>query len=71
MGGVIQGVTVTQPTIRTGIWGPFAVGTTTLPGTNDNDIGYDQGSVTGALPGTFQSTRGRSSATPRIGVQIT
>lgn len=72
-GGVVQGVTVSQPTIRAcGGWAPDSIAvSTTLPGAGTATVGYAQGSVTGALPGTFTTTVSGSGAVPRVGFKVT
>lgn len=59
IGGVVQTVTTTQPTVRTTTsWVPPVVIPlgTTLPTSNVSVIGLFQTSVTGALPSTFSTT---------------
>lgn len=57
VGGVLQGVTVTQPTFRCPVTPTWQVATgTTIPAANTSNTGFKQASVTGALPGTFSST---------------
>jgi hypothetical protein len=72
IGGVVQLVTVTQPTVRASTM-PSPVllspGTST-PAAGQNLNGYSQGSVTGALPGVFNSSITVSSTSPRIHVKI-
>lgn len=70
IGGVVQNVTVTQPTMRTGQF--IAEGGTSgsLPGANAAALGYAAGGVTGALPNPFPAGFGGSGFLPRVGFQI-
>lgn len=70
IGGVIQGVTTTQPTMRIGSWLPYSVGSGGLPSANSNVVGYSQSSVTGALPTAFSGTISSVSGVPRVGFQV-
>lgn len=73
IGGVVQGVTVTQPTMRTGYPTPtFPIGSSAVPPPSTTLAGYIQGSVTGTLPATFVGigTAGGSGTIPRMIVQI-
>jgi hypothetical protein len=67
-GAVIQGVSVTQPTIRTGSFtGAFMPALNAVPAAGATALGYSQGSVTGALPATFVAfLSGVAGAVPRI-----
>lgn len=53
-GGAVQGVTVTQPTMRTSLWN-FAVNTAVnaQPGAGGSAFGYSASGVTGAPPASF------------------
>lgn len=68
--GVVQGVTVTQPTLRTmnAVLLPSDVGTAT-PSAGLGAGGYLQGGVVGALPATFTVTVGAATF-PRIFVKV-
>lgn len=73
VGGVVQGVTSVQPTLRTGSFGnQFAGATPSLPGANSAVLGYSQASVTGALPGAFTAFSSASAAgtIPRVILKI-
>lgn len=66
-GGVIQGVTVTQPTIRCALWTAFATATGVLPAVGATEEGYNVPGITGALPNPFGSfPQGGIGACPRI-----
>jgi hypothetical protein len=52
-GGAVQGVAVTQPTMRTAQFIQFAGANNVLPGTGATSIGYAQSSVSGAMPANF------------------
>lgn len=58
IGGVVQSVTTTQPTLRSVIqWTPpVMIGSTTLPTGVSTYAGYTMAGVTGALPSTFSLT---------------
>lgn len=59
LGGAVQLVTTTQPTVRTlsGYAPPVSFGFgTSAPGANSTAFGYTHTGVTGALPATFTST---------------
>ena len=67
VGGVVQGVTVTQPTVRTvGTALVSGLISTSAPTAGQVFRGYSQGSVTGALPATFTTTLGVTTTAPRI-----
>ena len=69
IGGVIQGVTVTQPTMRTGLWSSSSLPATALPAANAQATSYSVGGITGALPGS--AGFGGSGITPaRVGFRI-
>jgi hypothetical protein len=54
IGGVVQGVTTTQPTLRTFVPGPVSLPMSAQPAAGAGTAGYTHGStVAGALPGTF------------------
>lgn len=52
-GGAIQGVTVTQPTMRTALWFPFVAAPNVMPAVASANVGYLQPSVTGTPPSTL------------------
>jgi hypothetical protein len=73
-GGVLQGVTVTQPTFRTGSWLPYSMTLgSVLPTAGSIPAGYAQTGQTGALPGTFLTVASAvvSSLIPRVGFKVT
>ena len=71
VGGVVQGVTVTQPTMRTGIYEQYALTAgTSLPGANASSIGYVYTGQTGALPAQFTTTLAAATVMPRVGFQV-
>lgn len=69
IGGVVQTVATTQPTIRTvANWHPpvpISTGTS-VPTAGQNMTGYQQTSVTGALPSTFTTTVSAGATRPRV-----
>jgi len=68
-GGVIQGVTTTQPTMRTGSFGPqFPICTDGNPGADSLLAGVTNTGVTSTLPGTFAAfgTAGGAGSVPRM-----
>lgn len=70
-GGVVQGVTVTQPTIRTVARGPnLPLGFSAIPTAGQTAIGYGQSGVSGALP-AFSAGQGIVGAGPRVGFRVT
>lgn len=73
VGGVVQSVVTTQPTMRTvgTAWtSPVPlVTTTTTPAANNACLGYSQSSVTEALPSTFTTSLSTLSKIPRIHVR--
>lgn len=73
IGGVVQVVTVTQPTIRVinAVTMPYVALGTSAPTAGQVHVGYQQGSVTGALPPVFTSTVSGATPVPRIFVKIT
>lgn len=73
LGGAVQGVTGTQPTMRTGYFMPdMMAALTTVPSAGSNNVGYTQASVTGAPPSNFATFASASSAgsVPRIVIKI-
>ena len=68
LGGTVQTVTTTQPTVRTiSSASPVTIfGPTTLSGSNPSYSGYSMSGVTGAFPSTFSATVSAGSVTPRI-----
>lgn len=72
IGGAVQAVTVTQPTMRTASnWTPpVPMGTgTSLPTAGQNAAGYNQTAVTGALPANFTATPVSSGNVARVHVR--
>jgi hypothetical protein len=73
IGGAVQLVTVTQPTVRTtGTWTPpvsIRAGTT-IPSAGASMIGYVHGSVSGALPSSFTATVAPAGSTPRTLIKV-
>lgn len=71
MGGAVQGVTVTQPTVRvtnSAYWqGLFSAA---VPGAASTFVGYSQTGVTGALPATFTATVTSAGSAPRIHMRL-
>ena len=75
IGGAVQAVTVTQPTVRcnvpsagasaTGYW-PISDAGTAIPGAGATGIGFAQTGVTGALPGTFGTPSGLAGSVPAL-----
>lgn len=68
-GGVVQGVTTTQPVMRTANFGnQFVGGGLTLPAAGAFSGGYSQSSVSGALPSNFNvmASAGVVATFPRI-----
>lgn len=66
-GGVIQGVTVTQPTIRCALWTAFSGASTNVPAPGITSEGYNVPSITGPLPNPFGTfPQGGIGACPRI-----
>lgn len=70
VGGVVQGVTSVQPTLREGAFGAPAVGSNSLPSAGAQQFGYSQSSVTGTLPSTFTATVTPTAIVPRVGFQV-
>jgi hypothetical protein len=63
LGGVVQGVSSVQPTMRTGSFGTqFAAASAGVPGVSASQLGYTQSSVSGALPATFNTFASAGSA---------
>ncbi len=72
VGGVVQSVTTTQPTVRVpSNWFPPITlpMQTTIPTANTTTIGYSMTGVTGALPGTFSATPATAGSVPRVFVK--
>jgi hypothetical protein len=73
VGGAVQTVTTTQPTMRvTSNWYPqvpVSVGTA-APAAGTAVVGNSQGSVTGALPGTFTASATGAGSAARIHVRV-
>lgn len=73
IGGVVQAVTTTQPTVRTQSGGNLDVllsPGTSLPSAGSTVAGYNQTGVTGALPATFSSTVAPVASAPRLFVKL-
>jgi hypothetical protein len=72
VGGVVQAVTTTQPTVRIpSAWTPpvlISAGTG-IPAVAATTFGYQQGSITGALPGTFTTGVNGIGSAPRVFVR--
>jgi hypothetical protein len=71
-GGVVQGVTVAQPTVRTlagaGVPGLY---TNSLPATTGSNSGYVVAGVTGAAPNPFSASfQGSAGSVPRIHLRV-
>jgi hypothetical protein len=71
-GGVVQNVATTQPTIRVGqFMNDFSAAGNTLPAAGATAVGYSQGGVTAALPGTFTPiSTNVVGAAPRLLIQL-
>jgi len=71
IGGVIQGVTVTQPTMRAAFWENFNGAINVLPTAGQSIIGYSV-TAAGAPPNPFPAfgTAGTVGTFPRIGLQL-
>jgi hypothetical protein len=72
IGGAVQIVTVTSPTVRTTtVTAPFplTVGAST-PAAGGASSGYSQTSVTGALPAVFTATLSAAGSVPRLHVKV-
>lgn len=68
-GGTVQGVTVTQPTMRIATWGQGLVtATNAQPSSGGQAFGFSVTGVTGSLPGSFTvfASSGSASSLPRI-----
>lgn len=74
VGGVVQVVTTTQPTVRITnnvMYLPIPiVGSNTTPAAGATMVGYAQTSVTGALPSNFSTSIVTTGSTPRIHIRI-
>ena len=75
IGGAVQAVTTTQPTVRVlnVDWDPalaIPMGTTLASVTNVTGAGFSQASVTGALPSTFTSTVTPTGNVPRLLMKV-
>ena len=72
IGGAVQGVSVTQPTMRTGYFTLGGIAVNTVPGAGATAFGYQQGSVTGALPSTFEAFTLSSpvASVPRVVIKL-
>lgn len=71
LGGVVQTVTTTQPTMRQNAnWTPPVVPVASaIPAANATAVCYTQSGVTAALPSTFTATVAASGNVPRIHVR--
>jgi hypothetical protein len=73
MGGVVQGVTVTQPTVKTfnavNFLQYLSFGTS-APTANQTTLGYTQASVTAALPASFTATITPATVMPRVHFKV-
>lgn len=58
VGGAVQGVTTTQPTMRTACFGMFGTATTAVPAAGAAEVCYAQGAVTTTLPASFVTLGG-------------
>jgi len=73
IGGAVQAVTTTQPTVRVpSNWAPpLAISTgPVMPTANQTAIGYQMTGVTGALPANFSGSLSPSGAAPRCHVRV-
>lgn len=73
VGGVVQSVTTTQPTVRitNSVTLPIPiVGSNSTPAAGTTVVGYSQTSVTGALPSNFTTSIATSGSVPRVHVRI-
>jgi hypothetical protein len=73
LGGTVQSVTTTQPTVRTiSTYHPpvTILGSTSTPTTGSAWMAYSMSSVTGAFPGTFSSTVSTGSVCPRLHMRL-
>jgi hypothetical protein len=73
VGGVVQSVTTTQPTVRitTTVYPPVPiVATSSLPSAGTTTVGYAQSGVTGALPSTFSTSFVSAGSIPRIHARL-
>jgi hypothetical protein len=69
VGGVVQNVTTTQPTIRTFVPGPFALPLSSVPTAGQSVAGYTHSAtVSGSLPGTL-TIGGTVGSIPRLHVK--
>jgi hypothetical protein len=74
IGGVLQGVSTTQPTFRTGFYFyPSLAMSSTIPNAGTTVVGYEATGVTGALPATFPAFASAAVAgtIPRVGFRVT
>jgi len=74
IGGVVQNVTTTQPTVRTattsGTQGSIATTAATALQTAQNGVAFAQTGVTGALPATFSSSVSLAGGAPRVALKV-
>lgn len=71
IGGAVQSVVTTQPTVRTHSGTPpvpLRLGTS-LPGAGTAPVGYSQSSVGGALPAVFTTTGSIVGSAPRLHIR--
>jgi hypothetical protein len=68
VGGVVQNVVTTQPTIRTvASWEPpIRLRMTSVPASGASAVGHSMTNVTGALPSSIPASQGLAGAAPRI-----
>jgi len=69
-GGAVQGVTVSQPTLRTGLFISWPVSTAAQPTANQVLNAYTQGSVSAAPPNPFQAFSTSTGVSARIVFQL-
>jgi hypothetical protein len=72
IGGVVQSVTTTQPTVRTITnWAPpIPIGVSSLPAANITATGYSITGITGALPTTYPAGAAIITAVPRPIIKV-
>lgn len=73
IGGTVQSVVTTQPTVRTisNYHPPVTIlGSTSAPTVGSAWTSYSMSSVTGAFPGTFSSTVSTGSVCPRVHMRL-
>lgn len=72
LGGVVQGVTVTQPTMAIGYFSEFIPTSSVLPSLSQSNKGYFISGITGAIPTLFPAwnTVNAAGAAPRMVFQV-